>query len=222
MKSWVFPEPDSPTIPRHSCAPTVSETPRTAAMVPPAMRIADSEAHAIRSVGRGSTSPRHRRVPASNASRSPSPKMFRQTSSSRQEHAGREQYPGRGLHLSGALRDQRAETRARLLDSEPEKTQEALEQNDLRDGQRRIHDHRSDDVRQHVFADDARGAGARGDRRLDVFLAPDAQGLPAHDSRERQPADGADRHEQQVLVPAEHHRQENHEENQRQSARESR
>ena len=96
-------------------------------------------------------------------------------SSSVEENAGREQYPGRRFHLSRALGDQRAEARARLLGPEPEKTQEALEQDDLRDRQRRIHDHRSDDVGHDVLHDDARGARARGDRGLDELLPPDAQ-----------------------------------------------
>ena len=52
-----------------------------------------------------------------------------------------------------------------------------------------------DDVGHDVSDDDARGARARGDRRLDELLSTNAQGLAAHDARHGQPADRADRDE---------------------------
>ncbi len=136
----------------------------------------------------------------------------------RQKSAGHQQYPGRRFHFACALGDQSPQARVRFLDAQSEKAQEAFEHDDLRHGERGVDDDGSDDIRDHVFGDDAGGARPRGDRGLDEFSPANAHSLTAHDARHGEPAHRADRQEQQRFAAAEDDGQEYDEKNQRQSA----
>src|ERR1700733_5457311 len=129
-----------------------------------------------------------------------------------QKAAGNQQHPGSSFHFARTLGDQGTQARTGLLNSESEKTQEALEQDDLRHRERGVHDHRSDDIGNHVPQDDAACAGSRGDRRLDEFPLTNTQGLAANDAGHGQPAHGAYREKQQVFTASENDGQEYDEE----------
>src|SRR3984957_10240686 len=136
----------------------------------------------------------------------------------RQQSAGYQQNPRCRLHLAGAFGDERAQARMRFLNTQAKEAQETLEHDDLRYGERRVHDDRPDGVRDDVLDDDAGSARPRRHRGFDEFPMPDAQGFPAHDSRHRQPANRAHRYEQQGFAAAEYDGQEYDEEDQWQSA----
>src|ERR1700733_4307533 len=211
MNTWVLPDPDSPTIPTHSPGATSIDTWRTAAIRAP--RCVNSTLRS--SMRRAGTTSAFLHVEG--VAQAVAEEVERQQQQ-RQKSAGHQQYPRRRLHLARAFGNQRTEAGMRLLDAEPQKAQEAFEHNDLRHRQRGVDDHRSDDVGNHVSRDDARSARPRGDRRLDEFAMPDAQGLAAHDARHGQPADRADGQKQEILAAAENDGQKYDEEYQRQTA----
>ena len=97
----------------------------------------------------------------SSASRRPSPRKLRHSSTQRQHGRRHQQQPRRGLHLERALGDQPAEAGERLLHAEAEEAQEALEQDHLRHRERRVDDHRAEHVRHDVARDDACAAAGR-------------------------------------------------------------
>src|SRR5258708_401443 len=105
-----------------------------------------------------------------------------------------------------------------FLDAQSEETQETFEHDDLRHRERRVDDDGSDDIGDHVFDDDARGARPRRHRGLDEFPTPNAQGLSAHDARHGEPTHRADRQEQQIDAAPEAQGEQYHEEDQRQAA----
>ena len=69
----------------------------------------------------------------------------------------------------------------------------AAYQDHLGHGQRRVDDHRTQQVRDDVARNDACGACATDDRGFDKFTLAQCQGLATHDARHRQPTEGADR-----------------------------
>ena len=62
----------------------------------------------------------------------------------REQRSRDEQHPRRALHLRNAYVDERAERCLRLLYTEPEETQERLDKDGLRNGQRHVHNNDAD------------------------------------------------------------------------------
>src|SRR5882724_10548646 len=189
MKTCVLPEPDSPTMATHSRAPTAKETWRTAEMlrfgcekptVKPSMLKMGANSAFLHVEGIAQ----------------PVAENIQGKQQHGQKSAGHQQYPRRRFHFARAFGDQSPQARVRFLDAQSEKAQEALEHDDLRHRERGVDDDGSDDVGDHVFDDDARGARPRRDRGLDEFPPANAQGLTAHDARHGEPAHRSDRQEQ--------------------------
>ncbi len=107
--------------------------------------------------------------------------------------------------------DQRAERGLRLLHAEAEIGEEALGDDDLGNGQRRIDHHRADEVGNDVPEDDLERPLPGSACGLDEFALLDRQRLAAHDARHGQPFERADRDEEQIDVAAEDHHQDDDE-----------
>src|SRR6478609_7904810 len=160
--SWVLPAPDSPTIPRHSPAPTARFTASTAVTVPLGVsKVTPSPASSSSGTGTASVFTGIQRIAQRVA-------QHIQAHQQRDHEGGRhDEHPGRGLHLLSADVDQIAQTRLGLLHAEAKEAQEALEQDHLRDGESRVHEHRPEEIRQEV-AYQNRGFGeSERARRLD-------------------------------------------------------
>src|SRR5882757_1903078 len=211
MKICVLPDPDSPTSPTHSEGAMLKDTPSTASMIPVRCEKLMRKRSTL-NVGTMSAILDVEGVAQAIA------EDVQAKQQNRQEAAGNQQDPGSGFHFAGTLGDQGAQACARFLNSQSKKAQEAFEQDDLRHGERGVHDHRSDDIGDDVPQDDAACAGSRCDRSLDEFPLTNAQGLAANDAGHGQPADGAYREKQEIFTAPKNDRQKYHEENQRQSA----
>src|SRR6266404_2839577 len=186
MKICVLPDPDSPTMATHSRAATASDTCRTAKMLRSGCEKLTVKSSML-NTGAISALLHVEGVAQSVAEDIQGKQQHRQKS------AGHQQYPGRRLHFSRAFGNQSPQACMGFLDPQSEKTQEAFEHDDLRHGERRVDDDGSDDIGDHVFDDDARGARPRRHRGLDEFATANAQGLTAHDARHGEPTHRADR-----------------------------
>src|SRR5580698_2050800 len=128
-----------------------------------------------------------------------------------------QQHPGRGLHLLGPVVDEAAQARERLLNSEPEETQKALESDHLRNREGCIHRHGPHEVGHDVVGDDPGDTNARRPGRLDELAPLQTKSLATHDACSRQPPHRADRNQQDRQAAARKHgRQDDHNEEIRQ------
>ena len=123
-KSWLLPEPDSPTTPRHSPADTLSEIFFTACTSPSlvakrtsrSLDLENRRSHGLTVLGvEGIPEPIADEVEAEQGHR--------------HEQRRENQRPGGGFHLVRAVMDQHAPRRQRLLHAETEERQEAFGDN---------------------------------------------------------------------------------------------
>src|SRR5260370_25927840 len=162
MKICVLPDPDSPTMATHSRAATASDTCRTAKMLRCRCEKLTVKSSMLK-MGAKSALLHVKGVAQSVA------EDIQGKQEHRQKSAGYQQYPGCRLHFSRAFGNQSPQARMGFLDAQSEETQETFEHHDLRHGERRVDDDGSDDIGDHVFDDDARGARPRRHRGLDDF-----------------------------------------------------
>src|SRR6202030_2144008 len=211
---WLLPDPDSPTTPTVSPSAIAKDTSLTALTSPSGM---------VKRVLRFLTSSSATMLnnPCSTVLgvegvAQPVADEVEAEQGGGEENGGEHQHPGRGLHLGSPVGDEHAPARVGLLYAEAEEGQEALDQDDLRDGEGHIHDHRADAVGDDMAADDLCGGDAARNGRLDELAALDRQCLAAHDAGRGEPFDGSNRHEDQHDVAAKKHHQQDHEEQERQ------
>src|SRR5579862_1291685 len=205
-KSWLLPEPDSPTTPRHSASPTVRFSDLTACTSPSGVAKWTSRS-LISKIGAAISA-----ILGIEGIAQPIADEVEAEQGHRHERAGEDQHPGITLHLLFAVGDEHAPGGQRLLDAEPQERQEAFGQDHGGDGERDVDDHGPEQVGDDVTADDAPGADARRARGLDVFALLDRQRLAADDARHGQPLHRADVDEEQVEVAVERHHQDDDEE----------
>src|SRR6186713_2694627 len=153
----VLPAPDSPMTPRHRPGCSSSETASTAQVAPYA-----TERFSMRSSA-ASVIARLQRCTQSVA------EQVESNQHCRQQRGGHEQHPCRRLHLLRAFVDEAAETGERLLHAEPEEAQKAFEQDQLRNGQRCVGNHRAGYIRHDVAPQDLRGLQATRNGGVDEF-----------------------------------------------------
>src|SRR5215831_16852600 len=184
--TWLLPAPDSPTTPRHSPGATERAMSCAATMRPRGVSNATVRCES------SSTAPPWASGAAGIEGIAQS--VTEKIQAAEQQHEtgrGHEQHPGRRFHLRRAEEDQVAEARVRLLHAEPEETEEALEHDHLRDAERRIHEHRAEEIRHDVTAENPWGGEPQRPRGLDELAPPQGERLPAHDAGHRQPANAA-------------------------------
>src|SRR5262249_19500707 len=99
----------------------------------------------------------------------------------------REEPPG-GVEDRRRLGEHLAPARLRRADADTEIRQRRLEQNVLRDHERRVDDDRSDEVREDLAEEDCPVPGATRPRRFHELLLPDREHLPADDAADVCPA----------------------------------
>src|SRR5688572_13232606 len=207
-----FPEPDSPTTATHSPAATASETSCTTRCVPCAV---------VKSTQRPSSASRSLVAAISAHSRieriaEPVAEKVQREEEGGQHRTWKQKLPGRTLHRERALRDQPTKTGQRLLHAQPEKTQEALEEDELRHGERGVDGDGAEQIRHDVARDDPVCGQSERDRGVDEPATAQSKGLTPDDTGHGQPPDRADRDEDEPQTAAKHDGQYDHEEHVRQ------
>src|ERR1700722_10537340 len=131
--AWLFPAPDSPTTPTHSPRPTLSAKSLTAATSPSGVLKVT-----FRSSSRNTESSTVTGIQCIAKT------VAHEVETQEQRHeknCRHQQHPRRRLHLLRPIVDEAAQARERLLNSEPEETQEALESDHLRNREGCVHGH---------------------------------------------------------------------------------
>src|SRR5919197_2599495 len=109
--------------------------------------------------------------------------------------AGESEEPPGGVEDRRRLRDHLAPARLRRIDADTEKRECRLEQDVLRDHERRVDDDRRDEVRQDLAEEDPAVGRASRARRLDELLLAQPQDLTADDPPDVRPVDDDDRND---------------------------
>ncbi len=117
-----------------------------------------------------------------------------------ERRAGEEREPVASVHELPALRQHAAPGGDRQRDAESQEGEAGLGQDGPRHAERRHHDERGADVRQHVAAHDRREGDAEGARGVHERLLPGGQRLGAHDPRVGDPVPEA--HDQHDVADA--------------------
>src|ERR671930_104039 len=107
--------------------------------------------------------------------------------------AGEGEEPPGAAEDRGRLRDHLAPARLRRIDADAEKRERRLEQDVLRDHQRRVDDDRRDEVRQDLAEQDRSIARAGSSGCLDELLLAQGEDLTADDAADVGPVDDDDR-----------------------------
>src|SRR5579862_1227527 len=142
--AWLLPAPDSPTSARHSPAATVkdrSDTASTTPRLPPKRTLSPSTLSTGLAASPSSGLAGIERITQSIADEIESQKQRHEDTRRHEEH------PARRFHVLGAVTNEAAEARERLLNAQPQKAQKALEQNHLWDGERGVDDDGAEHVR---------------------------------------------------------------------------
>src|SRR5436190_10193023 len=111
-----------------------------------------------------------------------------------EEHPGEEEHPPRDpiQRAVGCVREHPPPGRGARRDTDGEERQRGLEQDVLRDQQRRHHDDRGDHVRKDLSEHDVEVAVAGRPSRLDELSLPERQGLPSDDTGDVGPSEQRD------------------------------